>query len=104
MIVTSTVKKAGKVLLQSAPDGVNLDRLEKDLLATSPLVMEVNNLHVWSLTPRSNRVATCELVLDKSQVQDDRRIIEQIISEAKFKFLDQNIKCTTVEPILKDRS
>lgn len=96
------MKKAGRVLLQTVPDGVDLVKLEKELVATSPYIMRVNNLHVWSLTSRSNRIATCEIVLDKSQVSSEKQV-EHIISEARYKFLDQNIKCTTIEPLLKGR-
>lgn len=96
-IKTHSVKKAGLVLLQTTPDGVDLTLLEKELIALSAHILEVRNLHVWSLTPGSNRVATCELVLDKSLAANEK-LVELIISEAKYRFLDQNIKCTTIEP------
>lgn len=101
-LVSNTVERAGRILLQSVPVGVDLARLEKELASSSPHILLVNNLHVWSLTPRSNRIATCELHLDKSRVGDAKQL-ELILSEARYKFLDQNIRCATIEPILKGR-
>ena len=92
------VKKAGKVLLQTAPDGVDLVKLERKLKTCSPHILDVQDLHVWSLTPRSNRVATCRIVLDRIQVRGGAQVA-RIVNEAKFKFLDQNIRCTTIEPV-----
>uniref|UniRef100_A0A6G1SL57 Zinc transporter 1 n=1 Tax=Aceria tosichella TaxID=561515 RepID=A0A6G1SL57_9ACAR len=94
------MKKAGKILLQSVPDGVDLDELTRELIACGSVgdILEVTELRVWSLTSRSNRVGTCKLVLNTSQVTTENQV-RQIIHEAKFKFLDQQIKCTTIEPV-----
>jgi Co/Zn/Cd efflux system component len=92
------MKKAGRILLQTVPDGVNLEQLKRELESSSEII-EVRQLHVWSLTPRSNRVATCQLVLDKNRVTTEKQV-QQIVQEARFKFLEQRIKCTTIEPVL----
>lgn len=93
------MKKAGRVLLQTAPNEVNLIKLEKQLESTSCHILAVKDLHVWSLTSRSNRIATFCLVLD-GQFVDDESQVTKIINEAKFKCLEQNITRTTIEPII----
>lgn len=90
------MKRAGKVLLQSAPDGVDLTKLETSLKSLSPLIVEVKDLHVWSLTSRSNRVATCYLMFNRND--SDTKKISKVLNEARLKFLEQNIKCCTVQP------
>lgn len=42
-------RKAVRILLQAAPEHVNLDRLADDL-STIPGVVDVHDLHVWTLT------------------------------------------------------
>lgn len=91
------MKRAGKVLLQSVPDEVELEKLKANLMSISPLILDIKEFHVWSLTPHSNRVATCKIVLDQ-QVKSERQIAPLLV-EAKYKFLDQNIKCSTIQPI-----
>jgi len=91
------MKKASRVLLQTAPDGVDLDLLKEQLLALDEAVIEVEDLHVWGLTPRSNRVATCRLVLDKTRLTSERQLVS-LLGQARFKFLQQNIKCSSIQP------
>lgn len=93
------VRRAGRVLLQTAPTGVDLAKLGRDLKRSHGHIVEVRDLHVWSLTPRSNRVATCALVLDGRQVSSPAQVAH-IMREANFVFRELNIKCTTIEPIL----
>lgn len=95
------MKRAGWVLLQSVPDGVDLNQLEASLKAISPLIVEVKNLHVWSLTPRSNRVATCNLLINRSSIESEKHLSE-LLKEAKLRFLLQNIKCSTIQPTFID--
>lgn len=93
------MKKAGKVLLQTAPDQVDLAALEVELKSVSPLIQDIQELHVWSLTPRSNRVATCKLVLELRHIESEKHLTV-LLAKIRQKFLEQNIRCTTIEPVL----
>lgn len=44
------VKPAWHVLMEGAPEGLDLDRLRRDL-ATVPGVTDIHHVHAWSLTP-----------------------------------------------------
>lgn len=88
-------------MLQTAPEKVNLERLKSDLMSISPSIIRIDELRVWSLTSRTNRIATCHLVLDRSNSTTEHQI-SKLLSEAKSKFLKQDIKCLTIEPKLVD--
>lgn len=96
------MKKAGKILLQTVPAGVNIERLRQELALSSCYILGVQDLHVWSLTPQSNRVGSCRLILDREFVNTKSQV-EQILKEATYKFLEQRIKCTAIEPELQTR-
>lgn len=51
---------AVRILVQAAPEGLNLDALESDLIAIEG-VIDVHDLHVWTLTSQMN-VATVHLM------------------------------------------
>ncbi|SRR6056297_2651711 len=53
-------RRAGAILLQAAPDHVDLDRLADDLAAIDGVV-DVHDLHVWTLTSEMD-AATAHLV------------------------------------------
>lgn len=95
------MKKAGKLLLQSVPEDVDLEQLKKDLMQLNPIVNEVRALQVWSLTPSKNRVGCCQLVVKRTEISSEKQVAA-ILEEAKFAFLKQNIKCSTIEPIIED--
>ncbi|WP_420331773.1 cation diffusion facilitator family transporter [Oceanicaulis alexandrii] len=45
------VRDAGRVLLEAAPDHIDPEALRADLMASTPGVLDVHHVHVWSLTP-----------------------------------------------------
>ncbi|NHZ70978.1 MAG: cation diffusion facilitator family transporter [Proteobacteria bacterium] len=55
-------RKAIRILIESAPDGVDVDEL-RDALLDLPEVLEVHDLHVWTLTSEMN-TATAHIVID----------------------------------------
>jgi cobalt-zinc-cadmium efflux system protein len=44
------VKSSAHILLEGAPEGLDLDAMRTDLIATVPAVAEVHHIHAWSLT------------------------------------------------------
>jgi len=55
-------RKAVRILIESAPDGVDVDSVRSALVAL-PEVLEVHDLHVWTLTSDMN-TATAHIVID----------------------------------------
>jgi cobalt-zinc-cadmium efflux system protein len=45
------VRDAGRVLLEAAPDHIDPEALREDLMASTPGVLDIHHVHVWSLTP-----------------------------------------------------
>ncbi len=45
------VRDAGRVLLEAAPDHIDPEALRTDLMASTPGVLDIHHVHVWSLTP-----------------------------------------------------
>lgn len=43
------MKESGLILLQTIPNHINIDSLQKDLLAAFPDIVNVHDLHVWQL-------------------------------------------------------
>lgn len=44
------VRRAGHILLEGTPGGIDPEALRADLLAHAPAVVELHHLHLWSLT------------------------------------------------------
>lgn len=51
------------ILMEGAPDGIDLEALRADLLATVPNLASVGHLHVWSLSS-GRAMATLEIALE----------------------------------------
>jgi zinc transporter 1 len=69
MILASSVpltKRSGAILLQSAPPGVNLDHVRKDL-ESIPGVKGVHELHVWRLDQKKT-VASAHVVVSEESL------------------------------------
>lgn len=70
MILISAVpltKRAGKILLQSAPSGVKIDDVKHDL-ESIPGVVSVHELHIWRLDQRK-AVASAHVVVSDSDME-----------------------------------
>lgn len=95
------MKKAGKVLLQSAPNEIDVTRLKENLKSANELIVDIQELHIWSLTTNNNRVATCRVVLNRDRVSNEDQL-SIILGQLKAKFLDDNIKCSTIQPVFSE--
>lgn len=98
------MKRSGRVLLQSAPCDVDLDKLRQDLLSISEHLVAVKELHVWSLTSSDEgRVGTCQLVLQRSDIQTAKQL-SLLVDLARLKFAEQGINCVSIGPMLIQES
>lgn len=95
------MKKAGRVLLQSAPIGIEPDLLKNEIKLLSDSIIDVDEFYVWSLTAEGNRIGTCHLVLDANKIISDGQLVS-LMKEAKRLFLKNHIKCSTIQPVFID--
>lgn len=103
------MKRAGKVLLQTAPVDVDPEALRAEIEALSGSILAVEEFHVWYLslnekfsnTNASNRIGSCKLILNSREVKNQRQVVD-LMEQVKVKFLSRQIGCSTVQPIFKD--
>ena len=46
------VKRSGHILLEGAPEWLNVDEMQSKIIASNPIVKEIHHVHVWGLTPQ----------------------------------------------------
>lgn len=62
-----TVKESCCILLQTIPNHINVDSMCKKLMKDFPDVLNVHDLHVWTLT-RKQAFLTAHIIFLNSQV------------------------------------
>jgi cobalt-zinc-cadmium efflux system protein len=45
------LKDSTRILLETAPKGLNIDMISKDLKTNFPEIRDLHNIHLWSITP-----------------------------------------------------
>ncbi|OAG03003.1 cation efflux system protein czcD [Paraphaeosphaeria sporulosa] len=91
-------RRSGTILLESAPDGVVLDHVKKDL-ESIPGVLGVHELHVWRLN-QTKSLASAHIVVRDTEVRDFIGRAK-IISECLHAY---GIHSATLQPELADGS
>ncbi|KAJ7224163.1 cation efflux protein [Mycena pura] len=89
----STTIKAGRILLEAAPDELDLDKVREDLLAL-PEVLAIHDFHVWVLSQSVTLASLHVGVAPGTSVQEWKRI-EQCLMHC---FSAYNIKHVTISP------
>ncbi|ATY62276.1 metal ion resistance transporter (Zrc1) [Cordyceps militaris] len=94
------VKRAGLILLQSAPEGVEQDHVKSDL-EQIPGIAAVHELHIWRLDQKKS-LASAHLVLDETSDQADFDTLAKTAMEC---FHAYGIHSVTLQPeILRGRT
>ena len=66
------VKRSSHVLLEGAPEWLNVESMQKLVVANVPGVEEIHHVHIWGLTPQqlilTMHVSLCEPVASQSDV------------------------------------
>ena len=94
-LVYPEVKQSGLILLQSLPSYIDIDRLKRKLTKRFPMIFEIHELHVWSLT-QEQTIATAHIKLKhhfKSTEQFGR-----FFSELQQFFQQEGIDSVTIQP------
>ncbi len=62
------VRRSGHILLEGAPEWLDVDEMQSKIVAGSPEVKEIHHVHVWGLTPQ-HLMLTMHVALQ--QIQSD---------------------------------
>lgn len=86
------VKRSGHILLEGAPEGLNVDEMQSKVVAGNPEVKEIHHVHVWGLTPQ-HPMLTMHVAL--RQLQSDTTATVRSIKELLRK--EYGINHSTIE-------
>jgi cobalt-zinc-cadmium efflux system protein len=66
------VRRSGHILLEGAPEWLNVDEMQSKIIASNPDVNEIHHVHVWGLTPQhpmlTMHVAVKEIQSDSTAI------------------------------------
>ncbi|XP_014215770.1 zinc transporter 1 isoform X2 [Copidosoma floridanum] len=85
------MKESGLILLQTIPNHINIDSLQKELLAAFPDILNVHDLHVWQLNGEKV-VATIHIIYA------DATVYARITDRITMFFVEQGISHVTIQP------
>ncbi len=86
------VKRSGHILLEGAPEWLNVDEMQSKIVAGNPEVKEIHHVHVWGLTPQ-HPMLTMHVAL--RQLQSDTTATIRSIKELLRK--EYGINHSTIE-------
>ena len=78
------VKRSAHILLEGAPEWLDVDVMQAKIIAAVPEVSEIHHVHVWGLTPQ-HLMLTMHVVLSES-VSQPTPVVRQIKSVLKLEF------------------
>lgn len=87
-----------RVLLEEAPPGIDVEQLEATLRKT-PGVVDLHDLHLWTITSGFPALAVHVLVEQQSDCHERRRALEGLLSE-RFEIEHTTIQVDHAEPRL----
>jgi len=92
------LKDSGRILLEMAPDNLNIDTIENDLEENFHEIKEVNHTHLWTITP-ALLVLTTHLQLQEDVDQDE--FLEKITDyiHNKYNITESTIQVSFTEEI-----
>lgn len=67
----SLVKRSGHVLLEGAPEWLNVDAMQEGIVANVPGVREIHHVHIWGLTPQQLMLTMHLSLAEPVQSQSD---------------------------------
>lgn len=75
------VRESGHILLEGAPDHLDVDKISADLVAAVPGVEDVHHVHAWSLTPDRPMLTLHARIADLSDSERVTRAIRLRLRE-----------------------
>jgi cobalt-zinc-cadmium efflux system protein len=78
------VKRSSHVLLEGAPDWLDVDRMQDGIVATVPGVSGIHHVHVWGLTPQQ-LMLTMHVTLEEP-VESQSHVVRSVKSFLKTEY------------------
>ena len=78
------VKRSSHVLLEGAPDWLDVDRMQEGIVATVPGVSGIHHVHVWGLTPQQ-LMLTMHVTLEEP-VESQSHVVRSVKSFLKTEY------------------
>jgi len=70
------VRRSAHILLEGAPEWLDIDEMQAKIIAAVPEVAEIHHVHVWGLTPQ-HPMLTMHIVLDE-RCPDPSLVVRQV--------------------------
>ena len=77
------IREAASILMEAAPEGINVNRVRESLLRY-PDLLEVHDLHIWTITSGMLSLS-CHAVIDRNSISRSDQIIQgmnKLLSES----------------------
>lgn len=91
--VYKNLRQVFQIILQGIPENVNMDEIKKKILLI-PHVLNVHDVHVWSMDGEYNIMSIHLVLVDKTPVEE----VEKIKNEVRHAAEHLNIQHITIEP------
>jgi len=91
------VRRSAHILLEGAPEWLNLADMQSKIIAAVPQVTEIHHVHVWGLTPQ-HPMLTMHVVLEEKP-EDPTALVRSVKQVLKSKF---GINHSTIEVEIGD--
>ncbi len=73
------LKESTRILLETAPEGINIDMISKDLKNQFPEIKSLNNVHLWTIIPEMI-VFSAHITLNNIKNIEKEKLVENINS------------------------
>lgn len=89
----SVAREAIHVLLEGVPAGVNTEKVKHSIMEVSPLIKNIDDLHIWAISSRMSSLS-CHLVLEECKLEKSMQTVDDVKKMLKEKF---HIEHSTIE-------
>ena len=90
------LKASTRILLETAPEGIDVDMISEDLKNRFPEIKSLHNVHLWSIIPEMI-VFSAHIILDKKNDIEKEKLVEMINSYLvkKYNIIETTIQITS---------
>ena len=94
------LKVSTKILLETAPEGINIDMISEDLKNQFPEIKSLNNVHLWTIIPEMI-VFSAHITLNNIKNIEKEKLVEKINSYLvkKYNIIEATIQITSDDNI-----
>ena len=90
------LKESTRILLEAAPEGIDIDMMSKDLKNHFPEIKSLNNVHLWTIIPEMI-VFSAHMTLNNIKNIEKEKLVEKINSylAKKYNIIEATIQITS---------